>query len=78
MIRTIIGTRATVDIADVPGGYAWDCRNCKRFAGRPLKRQEADPGIPFRATMLPSGETVTAEDFVTRAATRHAEEVCAP
>lgn len=65
-----------VTISEVEGGYAWDCSRCGRFAGRPLPGQEGDPNIPFRNTTLPSGEAITAESFVQRAARNHEEKVC--
>ncbi len=73
----IVGALATVDISEVAGGYAWDCRKCKRYAGRPLPGEEWTPEVAFRAVTMHDGRELTAEEFVTRAATNHAERVCA-
>lgn len=70
MIRLFEGARATVEVGEVPGGYAWRCRTCGGAAGLP-------PAGPFTDTVLPWGEAVTALDFVLRAASGHADKVCA-
>lgn len=89
-VRLIQGTRATVAMTQVEGGWAWHCRTCNSRAGVGSRMKRPD-GVPFMPESSPftggsikimsDGEKVeitrTAEGHCEHAATVHANERCA-
>lgn len=81
-IKTIKGVRATVEYRAVDGGWAWHCRGCGATAGLPVhsKRPNGEVFVPKHRPFIDcevNGRWDTAEGHCTRAATAHAERVCA-